>query len=389
MSGREEGAMEQVVRWEDAPGPSVTVEQRVGLGAMAGFSSEWDAVARGAPGAGPFALGGWTRLWMESFAPGSPLRVFRARGNGGPRAFAPLVERRGRLAGVPVRLWQSPSNEHSQRVTWALDAACPEESVRAIWTHLREEPWEVLLLKDIEAGGVLDATLGAAAGEEGFQVARWPSLESPWLPVLSRGALEDTLDAKFRANLRRRRKKLARHGPLTLERVEGGDALHRALEEGFALEGGGWKGQRGTAIRCRPETLDFYTGLARLAAAGGWLALYTLRVGGRAVAFHFGLEYGGRYYLLKPGYDEGFSECSPGQLLVEDVLEDLAHRGTAEFDFLGPRMPWKLDWTQRVRRHVWLFILRPTLKGRLLHAVRFQRGPAAMRWLREVGGWLR
>lgn len=381
--------MEQAVRWEEARGLGMTVEQRSGLEAMAGWSSEWDALARASPEAGPFALGGWTRLWMESFARGSTLRVFRARGGGRTVAFAPLVERRGRLAGVPVRLWQSPSNEHSQRVTWALDAARPGEAVRGVWEHLREEPWEVLLLKDIEAGGVLDETLGAAAGEEGFRVARWPSLESPWLPVCSRDALEEALDTKFRANLRRRRKKLSRQGPLVLERVEGEDALHRALEEGLALEGGGWKGREGTAIQCRPETLAFYTGLARLAASEGWLALYTLRAGGRPVAFHFGLEYGGRYYLLKPGYDEGFSECSPGQLLVEDVLEDLSHRGTAAFDFLGPRMPWKLDWTGRLRRHVWLFILRPTLKGRLLHAARFQQGPATMRWLREVGGWKR
>ncbi|QRN98607.1 GNAT family N-acetyltransferase [Archangium violaceum] len=379
--------MEQAVRWEEVPGLDITVEQRVGLETLSGFSSEWDALARATPGAGPFALSGWTRLWMESFAPGSTLRVLRASRGGRAIAFAPLLERRGRLAGVPVRLWQSPSNEHSQRVAWALDAARPEEAVRGVWAHLREEPWEVLLLKDIEAGGVVDAALGAAAGEDGFLVARWPSLESPWLPVLSRGALEETLDARFRANLRRRRKKLARQGPLVLRRVDDEASVSRALEEGLALEGSGWKGRGGTAIVCRPETLAFYTRLARLAASGGWLSLYTLSAGDHPVAFHFGLEYGGRYYLLKPGYDERFSECSPGQLLVEDVLEELSHRGTAEFDFLGPRMTWKLDWTERLRSHVWLFIVRPSLKGRLLHAARFRHGPALKRWIREVGGW--
>ncbi|PTL77802.1 GNAT family N-acetyltransferase [Vitiosangium sp. GDMCC 1.1324] len=381
--------MEQAIRWEEVPGLDITVEQRVGMEAVSGCVSEWDGLARAMPEAGPFALSGWTRLWMESFAPGSTLRVFRASRGGRAIAMAPLLERRGRLAGVPVRLWQSPSNEHSQRVAWALDAACPREAVRGVWERLREEPWEVLLLKDIEAGGAVDATLGEAAGEDGFLVARWPSLESPWLPVVSRDALEQTLDARFRANLRRRRKKLAKHGTLELERVEGGDALTRALEEGLGLEGGGWKGRSGTAIVCHPETLAFYGRLARFAAEEGCLSLYTLKVGGRPVAFHFGLEYGGRYYLLKPGYDEGFSECSPGQLLVEDVLEDLAHRGTAEFDFLGPKMTWKLDWTERLRSHVWLFILRPSLKGRLLYAARFRQGPAVKHWLEEVGGWKR
>ena len=40
-------------------------------------------------------------------------------------------------AGVPVRLWQSPSNEHSQRVTWALDAARADvERLYARWQEL-------------------------------------------------------------------------------------------------------------------------------------------------------------------------------------------------------------------------------------------------------------
>jgi CelD/BcsL family acetyltransferase involved in cellulose biosynthesis len=372
----------------EAGGLGTTVEERLGLEAVSELSAEWDALARATPESGPFALSGWTRLWVESFAPGSPLRVFCARRGGRAVGFAPLIERHGRLGGVPIRLWQSPSNEHSQRVDWALEEQ-PEATVRRLWEHLREKPWEVLLLKDVVAGAALDATLGGAAEADGFLVTRRTSLESPWLPVPAAGELGKVLDGKFRANLRRRRKKLAEHGALALQRVDGEEGLTGALEAGLMLEGSGWKGQEGTAILCQAETRAFYTRLARLAASEGWLALYSLSLSNRPVAFHYGLEYGGRYYLLKPGYDECFSACSPGQLLVESVLEDLGRRGTKVFDFLGPKMRWKLDWTQRLRPHVWLYIFRPSLKGRMLQAARFRYGPQALRWVRRVTAWKR
>lgn len=362
---------------------SVTVEVHEAE-ALRGLASEWDALARASASGGPFALSGWARVWRESFAPRHPVKVLCARRDGRAVGFAPFIERRGRLARLPVRVWQSPSNEHTQRTAWALEAR-PEAAVAALWGTLREQPWELLLLKDVVAGGAVDAGLGEAAERDGFLVARWPALESPWLPALPPEELERQLDAKFRANLRRRRKQLlAKRGEVCLERVEGGARLEAALEEGFRLEASGWKGARGTAMTSQPETRQFYTSLARLAAEQGWLALYSLSAGGRPVAFHYGLQWGDTYYVLKPGYDESVGECSPGQLLVGEVLQDLARRGAREFDFLGPRMGWKLDWTNRLRPHCWLFVLRPTVKGRLLHAARFQYGPRAVRGLKGL-----
>jgi CelD/BcsL family acetyltransferase involved in cellulose biosynthesis len=365
----------------------VTVEVH-GAEALSGLSAEWDALARASASGGPFARSGWTRVWHESFAPRHPLKVLCARREGRAVAFAPFIERRGRLARCPVRLWQSPSNEHTQRTDWALERQ-PEAALSALWGTLREQPWEVLLLRDVVVGGAVDAGISRAAERDGFLVARRPALESPWLPALSGEALEGQLDAKFRANLRRRRRQLAKQGEVRLERVEGGARLEAALEEGFRVEASGWKGARGTAMASQPETRRFYTSLARLAAAEGWLALYSLSAGGRPVAFHYGLQCGDTYYVLKPGYDESVGGCSPGQLLVGEVLQDLARRGAREFDFLGPKMGWKLDWTDRLRPHCWLFVLRPTVKGRLLHAARFEHGPRVARQLKGLLSWKR
>ncbi|MFN7134567.1 MAG: GNAT family N-acetyltransferase, partial [Myxococcales bacterium] len=182
-----------------------------------------------------------------------------------------------------------------------------------------------------------------------------------------------------------RSSKLEERGKVTLERFTGGPALERLLEEGFQLEQSGWKGREGTAIACDPAVRGFYAEYARAAALAGELSLYFLRVGGEAVGFHYGLTRGDTYYLPKMAYAEELKECSPGQLIMQAVLEDCCARGLKEFDFLGPLMPWKQDWTDEVRVHHWLYVFAKSRKGRALEQLKFRWVPVA----REAIGWKR
>ena len=87
---------------------------------------------------------------------------------------------------------------------------------------------------------------------------------------------------------------------------------------------------------------------------------------------HFGLTWGGRYFLPKPAFDEGHRECSPGQLLIHDVLQDCVRKGLEEFDFLGPWMEWKADWTEEIRPHAFCYVFRRGPVGLALHAAKFR-----------------
>jgi CelD/BcsL family acetyltransferase involved in cellulose biosynthesis len=159
---------------------------------------------------------------------------------------------------------------------------------------------------------------------------------------------------------------------VTFERVTGGIDLAARLEEGLELERSGWKGAGGTAISQSAETWGFYTEMARTAAYNGYLSLYFLRLDGEPVAFQYGFRYEGRYYLLKPAYSEAHAECSPGQLLMSEVVEACIAQGVREFDFLGPDMDWKREWAHEERRHAWIYIFADTPYGRGLYRARFR-----------------
>ncbi len=390
------------------------VEVLEGRDAFVQLERAWnDALAKG-PRDEPMLRHEWLRAWIENFAPGARLRTFVARAGREICAAVPLIETQERNADtcfVPMSTWHSPANDHSQRGGVLLGRRW-EEALPQIWERLVAEPgWDRLRIRDLPAGAP-DWKLRDVAEHAGFPCGLWVSLRSPYLPLprveefkssrveeakakkknsstlqLSNSStyerIEAALDAKFRQNLRRRRRRLAEKGEVRYTVLDGKDgaALDVALADFFDIEAGGWKGKDGTAIAQRPELVGFYTQIARDAAKRGALALGTLTLDQKPIAAHLSIVHGGRHYLIKIGYDESLHEYSPGQQMASEAIQDSCRRGLSEFDFLGPCMQWKLDWESQLRTHLWLTIFRPTKAGKLVHAARFTAWPVLRAFL--------
>ncbi len=413
-----------------------TVEVLEGRDAFAGLEKQWNAALAKGPRDEPMLRHEWMKAWIENFAPGAPLRIFVARSAGHElQAAVPLVETKERnldTCFVPMTTWATPCNDQSQRGGVLLGTR-GLEALQAIWDKLVLTPgWDRLRLRELPDGGG-EWTLRAIAEKAGYPCGLWVSLRSPYLPlpelpkpelvsappaVAAVGpvatapaiavdgaagagaakkppkpakppkaqplpdryaAVEANVDAKFRQNLRRRKRRLAEQGEVKYLVVDGKDAkkLDEALGDFFVLEASGWKGEGGSAIAQKPELVGFYTQLARDAAKRGALALGFLTLNGKPIAAHLTLVQAERSFLLKLGYDESFAEYSPGQQLVSEAIKNACQRGLREFDFLGPWMEWKADWETQVRTHQWLTIFRPTRAGVLVHEARFTVWPVA------------
>lgn len=372
----------------DAPSrPSLVVEELLDRGAIVALQEEWDrlrrAVADRGSARGPFLSSTWFAIYSSFLVPErrGELRLLVAHRGGRLAAVLPLLKERRLLLGLPARVLRSLSDEHSPRFDVLVEN---EEAARAVFQHLAGDPsWDVLELRDAPLGPPCSGAgaIMAAARRAGFRTALWPSLRSPYLPLDEEGGGT----AKFRANLRRRARKLEQElGPLRLERVTGRAGLDQALAAAFELESSGWKGEARTAIACNPRLAARYRALARAFATEERLVLYFLSAGGRRLASHFALEEDGVYYLLKPGYDAALGRFGPGHLLIDAVAADLRARGMRELDFLGDDLEWKHEWTGRARQHAWHYVFQSSRAGRVLHGWKFQLAPAIKRLL---GGW--
>jgi CelD/BcsL family acetyltransferase involved in cellulose biosynthesis len=325
----------------------------------------------------PFYRHEFLRVWMKHFTPGAKMEVLTTRDRTGKLAAAfPLMKTRGFVCGMPARLGTSIGNSHSCRFDMVAEDG--SSAGKTFFAHLAaDKSWDVLRIADVPDGGNA-WHLYRAAEQAGFPVGTWESQNSPYLPLPSSyHELLAGMSTGFKANLRRRRRRLEAMGAVSVEHVTGGADLQARLEEGFAIERSGWKGKKGTAISQDTKTHGFYTELAHTAAARNYLSLFFLTLNGKAIAFHYGLTYGGICYVPKLAYDETLKECSPGLLLLEEGIKDCIARGVKGYDFLGLSRGWKTRWSNQTRRHNWLYIFRDSRFGQALRTTKFRLLPAA------------
>jgi len=361
---------------------SLEVVEVVDRPAFMVVEKEWNALVETTRDE-PFYRHEYIRSWIDNFVPDAKLKILTGRDHTGRLVAAlPLVADRGFFYGVPVRRLVSPTNVHSYR--FDLIAEDREAAARAFFgTLAADDTWDVIKITDVPDGGNA-WDLYKVAMEAGFPAGSWESQRSPFIPLPSSyEALETRLSAKFKANLRRRRRRLEERGAISVQCVTGGAELESRLEDCFALERSGWKGRNGTAAAQSRETHGFYTGLAHRAAGGDYLSLFFLTLDGKAIASQYGLTRRGVYSLVMTCYDEAYKECSPSHLLLEEVMRLCIARGLSEFDFLGCDLEWKLDWSPIARPHHWLFIFRCNRLGRFLRKAKFGWIPAAKETLKR------
>jgi CelD/BcsL family acetyltransferase involved in cellulose biosynthesis len=298
--------------------------------AVAPIAAEWDALAARV-GAAPFLRPGWIEAWSSAF--GAPrLTILAARRGGELAGVLPLERRRGRvLAGT--------ANAHSPLGGALADGP---EAARAL-------AGAVLAIPHARADFVYADPSDPVLEELRMRrpsIARVQS-EQPYVDTSGdRDAYTAALSRKHRKELGRLRRKLEAAGELGFEFADGSERLDELLEEGFAIEGSGWKSESGTAINSSYAERRFYTEIARWAARSGWLRLAFLRLDGRAIAFDYCLDSGGSFYALKGGYDTEFRRLGPGVVLThESIARAFADPGLRSYEFLGTADEYKLAWT--------------------------------------------
>jgi CelD/BcsL family acetyltransferase involved in cellulose biosynthesis len=329
-------------------------------------ASDWDELAR-ATGASPFLRPGWLRAWWDGFGSGQ-LTVFAARRRHRLVGVLPVVRRRNVVT--------SPTNWHTPAYgPVAVDEAAAAALVRALLaTGPRRVTLEFLPGDDVES-----ATFDGAYRRSDRVVLR-----SPYVPI-EQGwdGYRAGLSKNLRSGLRRTRRRLEERGPVSFDFWDGGDDLELRLDEGFRLEGSGWKERDGTAIRSSEATARFYGDVGRWASASGLLRLSFLRLGDRPIAFDMGIESGGVHYALKGGYDPEFRQLGAGRLLMEEVLRRCFERGLSSYEFLGGEDSYKLRWTEHRRELVTTQLFAPTLSGAVEQQLEAGRD-AARRVIRAI-----
>jgi CelD/BcsL family acetyltransferase involved in cellulose biosynthesis len=333
------------------------------------LAEEWDALADRARSA-PWTRPGWVSAWWRAFGEGA-LEIVTDRADDGTLSGALAVARKsGRVTGAAN--WHSPA---LPIVT--ADGAAAARLGAGLFRKARSVTLRPAPEAELEA-------MRAAAADAGYTLLERVAERSPYVDV--RGSFEDylaTLDRHHVKETLRRRRRLGELGRVEFSVEDGSERLDELLSEGWPVEASGWKRESGTAVDSRPETLAFYTEIARWAAGRGILRLAFLRLDGRAVAFELALEEHGVYAILKGGFDVELRRFGPGGLITHDQLERAFALDLTRYEFLGTDEPYKTVWTSTAHERLVLQAFARTPTGLLERTAYTYGRPLAKRFLRR------
>ncbi len=326
---------------------------------------EWETLTKRGEFSEPFFQPYWFRAFMETFHARKPAPFVLVREGEELKGILPLMRSRRFWGRFPARSLKSLSGIHSCRFDFICESRNKDKIAEAAWKALEDDiSWSVIEAQSVPEGGGFEALM-RHADRNGYLVARWPTLVSPYLNVPA-GAKDGLQNCparykKDRHRVKSKLNKLREQGDVAFEVLEHFD--EEFFQEFLRLEGAGWKGKAGGAIRCNDTIVDFYRQMLTRADAKKHVRMCALKLNGRRIAMELSLVSNNRCYSPKITYEEDLSKFGPGQVMALLAIQDLADRGIEKYDHLGPRARYKALWASDVRPHANCFIFRPNLVG--------------------------
>ncbi len=327
----------------------------------------WQNVLLNSNVVAPFLDYDWMRIWLKHFADAESQQIIAVFDqNKQLVGVVPLVQTRQRYAGIPFTELLFAANSHSFRSDIIAKADLKSAIFTDLWHYLLDkERFDNLKFKEYLA----DPALFKEFERQNIPYSLEEQKQPPYIDIKEDWeSFFANRRGHFRRNLRRRMRNAAKDFKKVEYRVlsDAAENFDEWMNRGFVLEASGWKGKQGSAILKSERVKQFYFDIAHTFHERGLLHIGGLFFGDRMVAFNFSLIYQDVFYLLKIAYDESLGRYSPGQIMMFHLLKKVFDSGLKCFDFLGPSMPWKLEWADKHHTHYTLFLYAPSLKGRSL-----------------------
>ena len=314
-----------------------TIRDAEGLAALP--ADEWDALVRAQPRPSPFMLHGWLAEWARHYAHIGELEVHVARRDGKLVAALPLiVQRKGAL-----RLLRFLGTTQSALGDLLVLEAGDREAADAVVAPLKSSRYDLADLFGLTAQNALARALPTS------QLRLIERVEAPVLD-LSAGwdaVYAEKTGSKKRNLHRRRRRQLSELGTLETELARTPEDLARALEDAFTLHELRWAGRPDLSQFVTPVGKEFHRAALRRLAEQDIPRIVTLRLDGRAIAFHYYFMFDNRMYVHRLAFDPELARFSPGLVNTLDALEAASAEGAQLVEYLGGDERYKLELSDR------------------------------------------
>ena len=257
------------------------------------------------------------------------------------------------------------------RILGTDDELLTRRMLAACATYAREQHAMFLLIEDLERNDPLFAS-AESLQDDGIRlfsptgIQERLKIEFPPNPI----DYWTKFSSKTRNTFKRKQKKI---GTTRLLRIAQPDQIPEFLEAAHTISQRTWQSEKlGLRIHNNAAELRFFTFLATQQS----LRSYLLFVDDKPAAFLIGTQHNGLFSYEEVGYDREFSDRSPGQVLLLQVLDDLlSDHPPRVFDFGGGAADYKQLFATTTSSSGTLWLVPPGVRPQLclayLRACRF------------------
>jgi CelD/BcsL family acetyltransferase involved in cellulose biosynthesis len=303
------------------------VEWIVQRARFAQVAAAWEALARTEPD--PFMRHPWIDGWWAAH-PHADARV------------AVVWDGDELTAGLPLMFRADGAESFGEPLLVPFrPLARDDEALAQLVRAVRGLPVATVTLHSAIAGDSRTETL--MRGLRGDRPIVTRSHPNRFLAIDTHGAWDDYRAAmKSRwGSVERKGRKLGRDHDARLRIAEPPEDLAAQLDEGFALEAQGWKGDAGTAVDLDGVYAVFLRSAAHGFEAAGEVRCSEIRIDGRLVAWDVAILACRRLYSLKTTYAEELGTLSPGLVLRRAIVARCFELGLDGHELGGRDMGWK------------------------------------------------
>jgi hypothetical protein len=300
--------------------------ERVSARAMLGFQSAWSDLVTRALEPNVFLDPAFAIPLLQHVRFATRPEFILVWEDDGPASFGSLI---GLL---PIHIPRGPRplvrGFHHQQVTLGtplLDSLRAADVLPAMLSWVGEHHrGPALMLTDIPLEGPFCDLLRTQSLRHGRAIEMLDKRERS---ILTHGKADDTPavtalhSAKRRKELRRQRRRLSEVGALSYNSARTPAEIRRAAERFMALEAGGWKGRRGSALLADPTLATFTRTMTRLMGYEARCRIDSLEIDGVPVAMGILVMAGTRAHFWKTTYNERFASLSPGVQFALDLTD--------------------------------------------------------------------
>lgn len=265
------------------------------------------------------------------------------------------------------------------------DILCParqQEALEIIWKYIfsRRHEWDLIHLTNVPLETPLAKCIKESADIKNVY-HRSSQDESALLsfkedPVFAQGVMHKKSVLAYRHYFQSQ-------GGYKVLHLRSREEIEGYLEDFFNQHIKRWQGTVSPSLFLDPKNKQFYRKIVR-DLPKGWVTFTLLQAQGQVVGYHFGFLYGKRFIWYKPSFNTAFARHSPGQVLLQEVMEFAYSQGVEEFDFGNGKEAYKNRFSNKVSYQN-SFKIFPAKKDYLYYYI-----PLALQWrLRKLGSQLK